>query len=83
MIEVETIDLRHEEARKYHYRDGHVVEIEMPARLIITETGEHRIVDVANVGIVVAPGWDRIDVYPRFGRAPFGGTAATCDLYPA
>ena len=66
-------DLRHEEARVYVYPNGDRVEVEMPATVIETKTGHHNIVDVAGIGVVVAPGWRRIDVYPRFGCGSFGG----------
>jgi hypothetical protein len=69
------VDLRHEEARVYEYPDGRKVTVEAPASMTKTRSGEHQIVDVAGVGIVVAPGWLRIEVYPNFGRTPFCGPA--------
>jgi hypothetical protein len=65
------IDLKSVEALAYHYPDGSRAEIEAPARLTVTPTGEHCLVDISDVGIVVKGGWTHIEVYPRAGCLPF------------
>ena len=65
------IDLNCVEALAYHYPDGSRAEIEAPASLAVTAAGEHCIVDIAEVGLIVKAGWTHIDVYPRPGCSPF------------
>jgi hypothetical protein len=64
-------DMRHVEALVYHFADKPDVEVEMPATVAVAETGEHLITDVAGVGVIVPPGWMRIEVYPLPDRTPF------------
>jgi hypothetical protein len=63
----------HVEALVYFFPDGTKAEVEAPATLTVTESGHHLIIDIAGVGVIVPPGWRKVDVYPEFGHGPFGG----------
>jgi len=64
------INLTNAETLVYLYADPHggkpiELEIEDPATFHVAPDGSHKIVDVAGYGVVMAPGWLRVECYPR------------------
>ena len=60
-----------QEALKSCYPDGCRLVVDNPQRITVTPAGYHCIdCGVDEVGIIVAPGWSHIEVYPRFGCSP-------------
>ena len=56
--------LDRQEALKFCYPDGRTLTVDSPQRITVTPSGYDQ------VGIIVAPGWSHIEVYPRPGCSP-------------
>jgi hypothetical protein len=63
--------LDRQEALKFCYPDGRTLTVDSPKRITTTRSGYHCIdCGVDQVGIIVAPGWSHIEVYPKPGCSP-------------
>ena len=76
MPNMHDVDMSHAETLVYLYADPHggaplELEVEYPATFRVMPDGSHKIVDVAGYGVVMAPGWLRIEVYPNVDCKPF------------
>jgi hypothetical protein len=71
----DTLDLTHVETLLYVYPNPHggkiEIEVEDPETIRVTPEGDHEIVDLADVGVIMPAGWLQITVYPRVDCKPF------------
>lgn len=64
-------DISSEENRTYHYANGDTFTIEAPVKLVVTDTGSHRVVASDRRTYRPTPGWVSISWKPRDGAPAF------------
>lgn len=67
----QSLDIRSEVERTYHYRDGASFTVPQPHELHLTESGSHRIVSLNGRTYRPERGWLAISWQPRPGQPAF------------